>query len=92
MYSIVQTPTSIAQTLVSTARELVQTARTLASTARLSIKLVESLLLVISSKLDSSDELKTVLLSGYKVLGDYLWGYDPYYSQGCTWAELLGEA
>ena len=41
---------------------------------------------MVSSKLDSSDKLKTVLLSGYKVFGDYLWGYDPRYPQDKTWA------
>jgi hypothetical protein len=40
------------------------------STAWLPVKLVDSLFLVISSKLDSSNKLDTVLLSGYKVLGD----------------------
>ena len=42
----------------------------LLSTAWLLVKLVISLLLVISSKLDSSDKLKMVLLSGYKALED----------------------
>jgi hypothetical protein len=42
----------------------------LASTARLPVKLVGILLLVISSKLDNLDKLKTVLLNGYKALGD----------------------
>ena len=46
------------------------TTRILASTAWLPMKLVESLLLMVSSKLDSSDKLKTMLLSEYKVLGD----------------------
>ena len=45
-------------------------ARMLVSTAWLTVKLVRSLSLVISSKLDSSDKLKTVLLNGYKALGD----------------------
>ena len=40
------------------------------STARLLVKLVESLLLLIDIKLDSLDKLKTVLLNGYKALGD----------------------
>ena len=53
-------------------------------TARLTVKLVGSVSLVISNKLDSSDKLKIVLLSGYKALGDKLWGYDPRYPQGCT--------
>ena len=44
-------------------------ARMLVSTARLLVKLVESLSLVISSKLDSSDKLKMALLKGYKALG-----------------------
>ena len=41
--------------------------------------------------LNSSDKLKTVLLNGCKALGDKLWGYNPRYQQGCTWAEPLGE-
>ena len=45
-------------------------ARMLVSTAWLTVKLVRSLSLVISSKLDSSDKLKITLLKGYKVLGD----------------------
>ena len=46
------------------------TARMLVSTARLPVKLVGSLSLVISSKLDSSNKLKMALLKGYKTLGD----------------------
>ena len=46
------------------------TAWILASIAWLLVKLVGHLFLMISSKLDSSDKLKTVLLSGYKALGD----------------------
>ena len=45
-------------------------ARMLVSTAWLIVKLVESLSLVINSKLDNSDKLKTALLKGYKALGD----------------------
>jgi hypothetical protein len=40
------------------------------STAWLPVKLVKSLFLVTSSKLDNSNKLDTVLLSEYKVLGD----------------------
>ena len=40
------------------------------STARTPVQLVGHLFLIISSKLDSSDKLKTVLLCGYKALGD----------------------
>ena len=43
-------------------------------------------------KLDSSDGCKMVLLSGCNMLRDKLWGYDPWYPQGSTWAEPLGEA
>ena len=45
-------------------------ARRLVSTTWLPVKLVGSLSLVISSKLDSSDKLKMVLLNGYKAFGD----------------------
>ena len=46
------------------------TAWILASTAWLLVKLVRHMFLMISSKLDNSDKLKIVLLSGYKALGD----------------------
>jgi hypothetical protein len=46
------------------------TTQMLLSIARLPVKLVKSLLLVISRKLDSSDKLKMVLLNRYKALRD----------------------
>ena len=46
----------------------------------------------LGSTLNSSNRLKTVLPNGCKALGDKLWGYNPRYQQGCTWAEPLGEA
>ena len=42
----------------------------LLSTAWLLVKLVRSLLLVIDSKLDNLNKLKTVLLNGYMALED----------------------
>jgi hypothetical protein len=43
--------------------------QTFDSTAWLPVKLVECLFLMTGDKLNYSDKLKTVLLSGYKVLG-----------------------
>ena len=60
------------------------TARMLVSIAQLPVKLVESMSLVISSKLDNSDKLKMALLKGYKVLRDLLWGIYPRYPQDKT--------
>ena len=45
----------------------------------LPVKLVGLPDLVADSKLNCFDLLKTALLSGYKALGDYLWGYNPRY-------------
>ena len=53
-------------------------------TARLPVKLVGSLSLVISSKLDISDKLNMALLKGYKALGDSLWGIYALYPQDKT--------
>ena len=40
----------------------------------------------------SSDKLDAALLSGYKMFGDKMWGYNPVNPQGCTWAEPPAEA